>query len=243
MYKKWSNKCTCAWDRFLLLLPNQAFGKVQELNCFIWFVAISVSRQFISCGGVLNVRTFEIQYILPTAKFLWWFQSMMGRLYLFCYLLGQRLRLILESVKVLFQYGFSECSSCFTLLSNSLGADLLQQSFDGGSWLGFRWWYSFSFRRIPLETDVEVDKGSARDSASRRCPCPCTLYLYKFNVVLEFKWCLVWWIMIIEHKISYIYIYIHIFTWKLICYIFNSLIFRSRIVYRIPNLAAAQTRD
>ena len=32
-------------------------------------------------------------------------------------------------------------------------------------------------------------------------------------------------------------------TWKLICYIFNSLIFRSRIVYRIHNLVAAQSDD
>ena len=39
----------------------------------------------------------------------------------------------------------------------------------------------------------------------------------------------------------YTYTYIHIFMWKLTCYIFNSLIFRSRIVYRIPNLAAAQS--
>ena len=46
--------------------------------------------------------------------------------------------------------------------------------------------------------------------------------------------------MIIRHKIWYIYLYI--FTWKLICYIFDSLILRSRIVYRILNLAAAQTR-
>ena len=45
-------------------------------------------------------------------------------------------------------------------------------------------------------------------------------------------------IMIVRHKICSLSIYI--FTWKLICYIFDSLIFRSRIVYRIPNLAAAQ---
>ena len=38
-----------------------------------------------------------------------------------------------------------------------------------------------------------------------------------------------------------VYIYIYISTLKLICYIFNSLIFRSRIVYRIPNLAAAKS--
>ena len=35
-------------------------------------------------------------------------------------------------------------------------------------------------------------------------------------------------------------VYIYIFTWKSTCYIFNSLIFRLRVVYRIPNLAAAQ---
>ena len=58
-----------------------------------------------------------------------------------------------------------------------------------------------------------------------------------FDVVLVMKWCLVRLTMIIRHKIWYIHIHI---TWKLICYRYNSLIFRSRIVYRIPNLAAAQ---
>ena len=35
--------------------------------------------------------------------------------------------------------------------------------------------------------------------------------------------------------------YIQIFTWEWTYYIFNSLIFRLQIMYRIPSLAAAQT--
>ena len=45
---------------------------------------------------------------------------------------------------------------------------------------------------------------------------------------------------VIRHKIWYTYMYKYIITWKLTCYKINSLIFRSRIVYRIHNLAAAQ---
>ena len=41
-----------------------------------------------------------------------------------------------------------------------------------------------------------------------------------------------------KHKIWYVHINI---IWESIDYIFNSLIFRSRIVYIIPNLANAQT--
>ena len=37
-------------------------------------------------------------------------------------------------------------------------------------------------------------------------------------------------------------VYIYIFTWELVCYIFHSLIFSSRIVYRIPNLAQDRAR-
>ena len=48
-----------------------------------------------------------------------------------------------------------------------------------------------------------------------------------FDVVLVMKGCLLWWIMILRHKIWYVHI---IFTWESICYIFDSLIFPSRIV-------------
>ena len=41
-----------------------------------------------------------------------------------------------------------------------------------------------------------------------------------------------------------VYIYIYIYSHeKLICCVFNSLIFSSSIVYRIPNLASAKSRD
>ena len=94
-------------------------------------------------------------------------------------------------------------------------------------------------------------------SAQGRDPWPWTLQFYQFNEVAEWRdthffgtsikpfrcrscdeMMSLWWIMIIRHKYG---IYICIFTWKFICYISNSLIFRSRIVYRISNLAAAQS--
>ena len=46
-------------------------------------------------------------------SFFWWFQRMTRCLYLFCCLFGSKLRLMLESMQVLFQSGFSECFSCF----------------------------------------------------------------------------------------------------------------------------------
>ena len=60
---------------FLLNIHNPAFKKASEINGFIWFVAILVSRQSVSWYSVLNVWFRCNAFILTSAKFLLWFSK------------------------------------------------------------------------------------------------------------------------------------------------------------------------
>ena len=164
--EKWSNKYICMWDRFSLFLPNLTFGEVTELNGFVWFVAISVFMQSISCGCFANVWTPEqFNSKISPAKVMVMISTDDGTFVLSRYTLGSKLQLMLESIKVMFQIGFSGCVSCMQFEGSDLvlfSSFFLQRKLD--------WWFQSmllcrifcsAFLRITLETDVEVHECSA----------------------------------------------------------------------------------